>query len=527
MLEPVRQHAQHLLSDDEVIDCHRRHLDHYLAVARRSSKSVDELGSGTDLDALKVELGNFRAPWTGRQPTSRVSMRDCSSSPASTICGTSEPTTKRDCPAPSDYSMSPAGLHQLDPEAAVCAVWLASEMGDNAYAHLLFQQALVEAQAGGDRCGEVRARKMLAEEAVSYGDIATARQHLDTAIPIAVHESNDLLHARCLVALTNLLWATGRLDEAEQQIRAVLEGPVGTLTRVDTFAHCWFGRVSFEHGDYARARTCNQRILQLADSELNLYHVIVACLGLAEIECTSGNPDAAAAQIASADKLCPDTATGWDPDIAVARADMALVRGDNANALAYAEQAYNIDLGTDEPLFRCGILRRLGDAQLALDLHGDTAATFDQLIAMADPFPCRRAEGHEGAAATAVALEQLDAARNHLATANEIRHHTGSQRVQRPAIEHYLARLDPDDARPQPVPTAANSTSQPARRPTADDFAITSQQQLVALVRRPTALKLAAVGRIERSRKPHMKSVSDPARRDDTRVSRYHARVDG
>ena len=156
----------------------------------------------------------------------------------------------------------------------------------------------------------------------------------------------------------------------------------------------------------------------------------------------SGNPDAAAAQIAFADKLCPDTATGWDPYFAVARADLALVRGDDASALAYAEQADNIDVGTDEPLFRCGILRRLGDAQLALDRHGDAAATFDQLIATADPFPCRRAEGHEGAAATALALEQLEAARNHLATATEIRHHTGSQRVRRPAVEQHLARLE-------------------------------------------------------------------------------------
>ena len=176
---------------------------------------------------------------------------------------------------------------------------------------------------------------------------------------------------------------------------------------------------------------------------------------LAEIECASGNPDAAAAQIAFADKLCPDTATGLDPYFAVARADLALVRGDDANALAYAEQADNIDVGTDEPLFRCGILRRLGDAQLALDRPGDAAATFDQLIAMADPFPCRRAEGHEGAAAAALALEQLEAARNHLATANEIRHHTGSQRVRRPAVEHYLARLETG---PHPAATRADGS---------------------------------------------------------------------
>ena len=38
------------------------------------------------------------------------------------------------------------------------------------------------------------------------------------------------------------------------------------------------------------------------------------------------HPDVAAAQIAFADKLRPDTAPGWDADFAVARADLALVR---------------------------------------------------------------------------------------------------------------------------------------------------------------------------------------------------------
>ena len=223
--------------------------------------------------------------------------------------------------------MSPADQHQLGPRLPYAPACLASEMGDNAYAVRLFQQALVEAQAGGDRCGEVRARKCSPNAAVCNGDIATARQHLDTAISIVVHEGNDLLHASCLVILTNLLWATGRLDEAEQQIRALL-GARWTVAAVDTLAHGELGRVSFERGDYARARTCNQRILQLADSEPNLYHVIVACLDLAEIECASGNPDAAAAQVAVADTLCPDTSTLWDPNIAVAHADIALVRGE-------------------------------------------------------------------------------------------------------------------------------------------------------------------------------------------------------
>ena len=158
MLEPVRQHAQHLLSDDEVIDSRRRHLDHYLAVARRNSKSVDELASGTNLDALEVELGNFRAAldWAATDLEGVdaglflvARLNDLWNIGAHHQEGLSRTIGLLDVAGGSAPARS---------EAALCASFLASEMSDNAYADRLEEQALVEAQEGGDRCGEVRAR---------------------------------------------------------------------------------------------------------------------------------------------------------------------------------------------------------------------------------------------------------------------------------------------------------------------------------------------------------------------------------
>jgi tetratricopeptide (TPR) repeat protein len=129
---------------------------------------------------------------------------------------------------------------------------------------------------------------------------------------------------------------------------------------------------------------------------------------------------------------------------------LALHREDYIDALAHAEQAMELTEHPDDRLNRCDVLRILGDTQLALNQPEQAVGTFDRLIELADPFPCRRAEGHEGAAAAALVLEQLEAARNHLAIANQIRHHTGSQRVRRPAVEHYLMRLETE-----PHPAAA------------------------------------------------------------------------
>ena len=367
---------------------------------------------------------------------------DCGSSPGSTSYGRMRPTTQKACRRTGALLDGGGGSAAARSEAAYCAGFIAFDMGDNAQSDELFERALTEAQDGGDRVGEVRARRVLSECAVNAGDVTTSRRHLEAAIPIAMEDGNDLLHAHCVAALAQLLGATGELDEAEERIRGLLDGTMDSVSSVDIWAHGELGRVMFERGDYTRARACNARILDLFGSEPNLNLMLHTEFDLAKIECAAGNHDDAAAHIARAAELVPETSRGWDQAFAIAKADLAMRRGEWAQALANAEHADALTDPTVDAFAQCDILRILGDAQLALDRRDDAIATFDRLIDLASAgFPCRCAEGHEGAAAAAIVDRPQDA-HDHLATAVEIRQRTGSQRLRRAIIEEHLVHME-------------------------------------------------------------------------------------
>ncbi len=133
-----------------------------------------------------------------------------------------------------------------------------------------------------------------------------------------------------------------------------------------------------------------------------------------------------------------------DLDFLEARAELALHRGSPAEAVGLAESALELANPDTCAPGRCRGLRILGDAQLATGDLDRALFTFQQLIARAGaaPYPCRVAEGHEGAAATGRALGQLRAAHRHFATATDIRQRTRTQRLRRPVIEADLAELE-------------------------------------------------------------------------------------
>ena len=95
---------------------------------------------------------------------------------------------------------------------------------------------------------------MLSLCAFDRGDIAAARQHIETAIRISIEKGNDALHAYCMLDVSELLLATGELDKASERIRVVLDGNMGTVASVEVKAHDLLSWVRFEHGDYADAR---------------------------------------------------------------------------------------------------------------------------------------------------------------------------------------------------------------------------------------------------------------------------------
>ncbi len=167
-------------------------------------------------------------------------------------------------------------------------------------------------------------------------------------------------------------------------------------------------------------------------------------LDFVHIECAAGRLDEAEAHFNAAFELNPQQDRGNDHWLLLARAELALTAGDPTRAAELAEaalaRANEMSLAHD----RCNCLRLLGDAQLASGKPDPALSTFQMLIARggAAPYPCRVAEGHEGAAAAADALGHLHAAHRHLAAAAEIRQRTGTRRVGRPAVEEHLILLE-------------------------------------------------------------------------------------
>ncbi len=146
-------------------------------------------------------------------------------------------------------------------------------------------------------------------------------------------------------------------------------------------------------------------------------------LYLVNIECAAGRLDEAEVHFNAAFELIAQGDRRNDLGLLMARAQLAVAAGDPTRAAELAEvalaRANEMSLAHD----RCHILRLLGDAQLAAGDPDRALSTFQMLIARAGaaPYPCRAAEGHEGAAAAADALGRRRAAHHHLSAAAEIR----------------------------------------------------------------------------------------------------------
>ena len=174
-----------------------------------------------------------------------------------------------------------------------------------------------------------------------------------------------------------------------------------------------------------------------------LQYGIYAQTGLAAVACATGDADAAEVHVEGIAALSPANTHGWDAGALGARAEIALVRGRDADALLLAAEAAALTDRDNNIADRCCALVVLGSAQLACGEHDDALATYDELIAKASTMPmrCREADGQEGAAATCLALGRRQESIEHLAAATELRRITGSKRVPRRAVDEQLARL--------------------------------------------------------------------------------------
>jgi predicted ATPase/predicted negative regulator of RcsB-dependent stress response len=445
LLEPVRQYAARLLDAcGDTTAYRRRHLTHYLDVARNLTTDIDQGGLDTQWDELRPELGNFRAAldWAvGDPPSIDTALRLHSRLwPLWSADGHHEESLAR-------LEALLAGGHGSSAarsEAAYAAAFIADELGDADRGVELFRQALEEAQAGGDLLGEARVRRALCLVAFTENDYATAREHASIAIPMAIEAGSDTVHAACLMALAQVLSVAGELDEAVERLEQALDSPVAATPSVQSSIKLVLGDVQFERGDYGAARATYARVLALAEEHTMLQSVIFARFGLAAVACALGDADEAVAHVEGAAAVSPVNTHGWDAGALGARAEIALVRGNDADARRLAAEAAALTERDNNIADRCCALVVLGSAQLACGEHDQALATYEELIAKASAIPmrCREAEGHEGAAATCLALDRHDEATEHLATAAELRRTTGSKRVPRSAVEEYLAKAE-------------------------------------------------------------------------------------
>ncbi len=185
------------------------------------------------------------------------------------------------------------------------------------------------------------------------------------------------------------------------------------------------------------------RVVALAQVHANWFYEIKALLKLAQVESAAGLLDEAAADVAIAEERNPGSAGGLDIEFLITRADLSLRRGDHVEGLRLAEEAAAIVVPAEMVSVRCSVLRLLGEALLARGNPEAALSTFQQLVTAASkaPYPCRVAEGREGAAAAATALGLAQDATDHLGAAATLRRTTGSQRIPRPVIEQHLLVL--------------------------------------------------------------------------------------
>jgi tetratricopeptide (TPR) repeat protein len=278
------------------------------------------------------------------------------------------------------------------------------------------------------------------------GEIPAARRQLEAAMQIHAEQPDPGLHAYCLATRIGIDWMTGVLDTAANDACEFLSGGYGCASFIGSAVRVLLSVIELDRGDLTLARSWATDALALAVTLGERQSIILANVTLVVIECAAGRLDAAKAHFDAALDLNSESAGGWEPLFLLIRSDVALAAGDPNEAVELAELA--LARASHMCLARecCVGLRRLGDAQLASGNPDRSLATFNQLIARANavPYPCRVAEGHEGAAAAATALGQPQTAHRHLAAATEIRHRTGTRRIGRPVVEAHLTELAVD-----------------------------------------------------------------------------------
>jgi predicted ATPase/DNA-binding SARP family transcriptional activator len=446
LLEPVRQYAAELLDvANKRNERQERHLQHYLDLAQGLHRQASEPGQPLPLAQLQREAGNFRVALDWAAAAAERTDAGLELAAYLYYLWTEGRNEAEGVARIVQLLGTGSGSADARSRAALSGGIIAANSQDTDLGQALCEQALQEALDGAsDPVYEGRARQVLAHAYAERGDIPGARQQLDAAMQLRTERADEGLREFCLVSKAIVDEMTAELDDAVAAAEEVVNSSFGATEWHGSTARLILSAVMLARGDVDRARSWLTEALALCESLGETRGAFGVRLDLVHVECAAGNLDEAEAHFNTAFELAPERDRGNHHWLLLARAELVLTAGDPTRAVELAEAALARVNAMSAAHDRCNCLRLLGDAQLASGKPDPALSTFQMLIARggAAPYPCRIAEGHEGAAAAADALGHVHAAHRHLAAAAEIRQRTGTRRVGRPPVEEHLILLE-------------------------------------------------------------------------------------
>jgi predicted ATPase/DNA-binding SARP family transcriptional activator len=195
---------------------------------------------------------------------------------------------------------------------ALAAAQLAWSMGDNARARALAADALDLAVHVGDITEQLSAHILFGLLAMNIREFGTAEQHFFEAIRLAESDGNLGLAYTARLNLAISYRESGRLNEAREHFRAVLDYCGEGLSEGVGFAHLNLGETEYAAGKLAMAE---EHLVAAAEAFRAVgfkVRLANALQGLAAVEARTGRAESAARRLGSAAALIGDT--GWGAD---------------------------------------------------------------------------------------------------------------------------------------------------------------------------------------------------------------------
>jgi predicted ATPase/DNA-binding CsgD family transcriptional regulator len=222
MLEPVRQHAEALLAgDDDGDEVRRRHVDHYLDLARRCDPWRDVDGRPVRLEQLAQDEGNLLAAfeWARRQPSDLGLRLGVACGQYFAYGGRVNDGLRRLEEALAKGTQD----RRLRADALVAVGQLAWRCGDYDLAHHRIEEAFALADSFVDPLFDARTLRLLSAVELTVGHAAAAAEQAQQAIDIYDACGDGLGKAGSLMSRAWAHYAKGDVIGGNDDMHAALE----------------------------------------------------------------------------------------------------------------------------------------------------------------------------------------------------------------------------------------------------------------------------------------------------------------